>query len=193
VREVPSGEARRRGILWLILTVYLVCCASLAIISYLQSDRHVIYPLDDAYIHMDLAKNLAKHGVFGVTAYESTYCASSPLWIFLLAAIYSVSGVSVWVSLALNLVAGCALSAMTAELLIRRGASSGVTGFVGLAMIVFAALPTMALSGMEHTLHIVVAVAFVVLAAQILEERKATTRWANIAILPLTCRSADAL
>ena len=44
--------------------------AGVIIISIRQNDGHIIYTLDDSYIHMALAKNLAQHGVWGITRYE---------------------------------------------------------------------------------------------------------------------------
>lgn len=51
------------------------------------------YALDDAYIHMAMAKNLAHHGVMGATRFEFTSSSSSPLWTLLLTVAFVVSGV----------------------------------------------------------------------------------------------------
>src|SRR5438132_223114 len=45
------------------------------------------YPLDDAYIHLAVAKNLAAHGVWGVTQHGFTFANSSLAWPLLLAAL----------------------------------------------------------------------------------------------------------
>src|SRR5580658_1345815 len=55
-----------------------------------QTDGHFIYALDDPYIHLSIAKNLAQHGVWGVTQYAAASASSSPLWSFLL-------GVLIWI------------------------------------------------------------------------------------------------
>ena len=37
----------------------------------------LVYGLDDAYIHMAIAKNLARHGVWGVTPFHFASASSS--------------------------------------------------------------------------------------------------------------------
>ena len=67
--------------------------ATLLIQSLRMNQGHVVYALDDAYIHMAMGKNFARHGVWGVTPYQFTSASSSPLWTFLLSVIYFLFGV----------------------------------------------------------------------------------------------------
>ena len=70
--------------------VYLVMLG----VSLARTDGHFSYSLDDAYIHMGMAKNLANHGVFGVTPHGFTSSSSSPLWVVLVACCYRLFGVT---------------------------------------------------------------------------------------------------
>lgn len=53
-----------------------------------------IYPIDDTYIHIAMAKNLALHGVWGIEPSAPAFCSSSPLWTVILAGFYSLFGVN---------------------------------------------------------------------------------------------------
>ena len=46
---------------------------------------HVTYPLDDTYIHMAIARNVAQSGTWGINAGEFAPASSSPLWTVILA------------------------------------------------------------------------------------------------------------
>ena len=64
-------------LLWLILAI-----------SFSQNQGHLVYALDDAYIHMAMARNFAHYGVWGVTRYGFTSSSSSILWTLLLSLTY---------------------------------------------------------------------------------------------------------
>ena len=53
-----------------------------------------VYPIDDTYIHIAMAKCLAFDGTWGVEAGKTAFCSSSPLWTLLLAGLYRLFGVS---------------------------------------------------------------------------------------------------
>ena len=70
-------------LLWLILAI-----------SFSQNQGHLVYALDDAYIHMAMAGNFSHYGVWGVTRYGFTSSSSSILWTLLLSLTYYLFGVS---------------------------------------------------------------------------------------------------
>src|SRR5215207_5943541 len=79
--------------------VFLIAGKSMSVLH-----GHLSYELDDTYIHMAVARNLAEHGVWGVTRYEFTPVSSSLIWPILLASIYWVFGAIESVPLILNLI-----------------------------------------------------------------------------------------
>jgi len=113
---------------------------------------HLVYALDDAYIHMAVARSLARHGVWGVTPYEFTSSTSSLAWPLLLAVTDLVAGVREATPLVLNLLFAGA-SVLLADRLLR-GAPPVLRAVALIALVFFTPLPTLVLSGMEHTLQI---------------------------------------
>ena len=72
--------------------------------SYLLNDGHIIYALDDAYIHMAIAKNFSQKGVWGVTDEGFSSSSSSLLYTLLLSLIF-LFGPNEIAPLIINLVA----------------------------------------------------------------------------------------
>jgi len=66
----------------------------------------LVYPIDDPYIHMTIARNLALHGSWGITPGHFGPASSSPLWTLLLAATHRLVGGRDATPLVLNLMFG---------------------------------------------------------------------------------------
>lgn len=112
----------------------------------------LVYALDDAYIHMAVARNLAEHGVWGVTRYGFTSSTSSLAWPLLLAAADLVVGVREAIPLALNLVFAVAAVLVADRLL--RGATPSVRAVALVGLVLLTPLPTLVMAGMEHMLQV---------------------------------------
>jgi hypothetical protein len=124
------------------------------------NDGHLVYGLDDAYIHMAIAENFAQDGVWGVTPHEFTSSTSSPLWTFTLAVVYFFTGAQAITPLLLNwLFAWGALWAVD-DALRRSDVPALIRLAVLIAVIVWLPLNTLVLAGMEHVLQIMLAVLF---------------------------------
>jgi hypothetical protein len=111
-----------------------------------------VYALDDAYIHMAVARSLARHGVWGVTPYAFTSSTSSLAWPLLLAGADLVAGVREATPLVLNLVFA-ALAVVLADRLLGGVPPWGRAAAL-VALVFLTPLPTLVLAGMEHTLQI---------------------------------------
>ncbi len=145
------------------LAAALTCCAALlaafTVAMLRRADGHLVYPLDDTYIQMAIAKNLAVHGVWGVTRYEFSGAGSSLFWPILLASVDRLTGVHEWSPLLLNALAAFAVLAL-AYVILQRHIASATAQLLALGLIVVAApLNTLVVVGMEHTVECAAALA----------------------------------
>jgi hypothetical protein len=119
---------------------------------------HIAYTLDDPEIHLAVARNLVRHGTWGVSpgVYESA--SSSPLWTLLLAPFVWVFGShSQPVPFVLNLIAAAwLLYRFSAIAIVNVRRDYGGWLLLALLPVIVLYLPTLAFIGMEHTLHAVI-------------------------------------
>jgi hypothetical protein len=162
---------RRHWVLWLALIALAVSILQVISVSLPENDGRLLYALDDAYIHMAVAKNFTRHGVWGVTQYGFTSSTSSVLWPLLLSGVYAIFGVNEIAPLLLNIVFA-ALAVVTAYRILARTEASPVFVAAGLlAVIYLTPLPNLIFTGMEHTLHLFLTILFVDIAVNVLLKR----------------------
>lgn len=149
-----------------VVAVYLAVVAALAVASMSRTGGRLVYPLDDTYVHMAIAKHTAVDGVWGVTSERFTSASSSPLWSALLAVVYMLTGVSDASPLVLNVAAGVALVASAYLLFVEAGMPALAAVPWSLIVVFAGTVPTLTMIGMEHTLHALLTTWFVVLAAR---------------------------
>ncbi len=135
-------------ILWVSVFIPLNSAMSL-------NNGHLIYTLDDTYIHMAMAKHLAEDGVFGVTKYQFTPTSSSPLWTLLLSLFFFIFGVSEFTPFILNLFLASLLILLLAYLLNKTKMSALLKTAILSAFIFFLPLPYLVMTGLEHILQII--------------------------------------
>jgi hypothetical protein len=157
------------GILW--ATIGLVLIQSLE-----QTQGHLVYALDDPYISMSMAKNLAGHGVWGINKDEFSSASSSLLWTLLLSLVYGVVGVHEVSPLILNLLFATLLVS-GAYLVVRRYTSQRVFILLVLVAIIFLSpLASLIFCGLEHVAHTLLTILFVYVSARSLSEEKPESR-----------------
>jgi hypothetical protein len=136
--------------------------------SFYQNQGHVVYALDDAYIHMAMASNFSHYGVWGVTRYEFTSSSSSILWTLLLSLTYYLFGVSQIVPLAWNVLFAVLVLGATYAILAWYKLPPWLKFATLLAIIFLIPLPALILSGLEQNLQTLLALLVTFLAARML-------------------------
>ncbi len=124
-----------------------------------QTGGTFVYAQDDPYIHLTLARTLAQSGVWGIRPDEFAGASSSPLWTVLLAALQRAGAVADWWPLVVNLAAGIGVLLVLAWIIEREGLRRFAIPLL-LAVVLVTPLPTLALIGLEHTLFVLLALAF---------------------------------
>ncbi len=156
-RRVVCCKSFPLAVGWLILTFLLLLVYSRGLSN---TGGSFCYVLDDAYIHMSIARNLAMHGVWGVTREAFSSSSSSPLWTLLLAGCFAVVGPNSMVPFWLNIVMSYLLVAAAWHIMLRRGMTNIWAGIVLIALVVCVPMMPIVFAGMEHVLHALLAIVF---------------------------------
>ena len=113
-----------------------------------------IYPLDDAYIHMALARNMAEYGTWGISPKAYAPVSSSPLYTLLLTLLWKIHPWALW-----PLIVNFLMGSLFLIYLDRALPIHGWRRVWFISSVLFGVpLPLVVVLGMEHTLHITVMV-----------------------------------
>ena len=156
-----SLRNERRGHLALLIAIatYTATTAAILFASYRMASGHFIYTLDDPYINMAMAKNLALHGVWGVSPYEFSSSTSTPFFMLLLSLIYRLTGPDQFVPFALSWVFGLC-SIYVAWQIVTESLTILWQTVALVAVVLFAPLFVVGTLGMEHSLHLFLTLLF---------------------------------
>jgi len=116
-------------------------------------DGQFAYPLDDSFIHLAMAKNIAFEGVWGVTSHEFSSTSSSPLFTVILSSLMKIFGNVHTLPLYLNAIL---LFLFIAYLNLKSyWSDQGHQGGIITIAVMIIALPiNLAAMGMEHILQL---------------------------------------
>jgi hypothetical protein len=147
-------------------------------LSLRRTEGHFVYALDDPYIHMAMAKNVALHGVWGVTADAFSSSSSSLIWTALLAAMFALLGVRDLIPFFLNIVLATVMVVVANRVLLRAVPllSRAQRLMLLLVLLLAAPLPALVFAGQEHILHMIATVIFVFAAAEWIGRHDASMR-----------------
>lgn len=112
-----------------------------------------VYPIDDTYIHLAMAGNLAENGVWGVRPDEMAFCSSSPLWTLLLAGLFCLTGVTEVVPWVVALVCNLASLVVVCRFLSANKAGPAGQFFGAMAVAMAGPFTCTTALGMEHAMH----------------------------------------
>jgi len=131
-----------------------------------------IYALDDAYIHLAVAKNFALYKVWGVTKYQFSSSTSSLLWPLFLSLLMKIFGVSQYYPLFINIALFFAILLLSYLILKSHHLPSWLI-LVALLLIIFVTpLPLLVIYGLEHLLQIFLSLVFIYFLNKIVIEDK---------------------
>lgn len=138
--------------------ILMVVCVLVLMCDWPSPQVWFVYALDDAYIHLAVAKNLAESFTWGFNPGEFSSPTSSLLWPVLLMP-FAWLDVGQYLPLIFNMVAAAILAVVIHRELVRYCRLDLSIGFATLIMLV-ALVPSIALSGMEHVLHAALTILF---------------------------------
>ncbi|CAD7803595.1 hypothetical protein CHRY9390_01100 [Chryseobacterium aquaeductus] len=140
------------------VSIFFVLCFGYYINVLYKTDFHYTYVLDDAYIHLAMAKNFALHNVWGVTSHEFSSSSSSPLFTYLLSLTIEFLGNNDQFPLYLNIVFGVGVFYFLNRYYSEFFQNVRNVVFAILFTVFFAVLHLQMMSGMEHLLHVLLIV-----------------------------------
>ena len=113
-----------------------------------------VYPLDDAYIHLAIARNIAENGTWGIEKGVPVFASSSPLWTLLLALAIKVVGCREWLPLAFSYLFALGIPLMVFRFWKDAGLPPRRALAAGVVLVLVMPITTLANLGMEHALHV---------------------------------------
>lgn len=145
------GRSHQRAIVWAGVSGALFVYTAFMAIAASRAGWVFEYPLDDVYIHLAIAEQIAGGG-YGVNPGENASAASSPLYPFLLTP-YAGTALHRWMPLAWNLAGLVIAAALFAQAMAWAGLAR--SGVILAALAPFAlAIYVTAFTGMENVLHV---------------------------------------
>ena len=111
------------------------------------------YPLDDTYIHMSIAKNIAQNGTWGINAHQFSAASSSILYSVLLALLFKIFSVTTLMPFIVNIITAIILVIVIQRRLEKENVDYKWQFIILFLVIFFTPLSAQVISGMEHTLQ----------------------------------------
>ena len=179
---------RRVGAHWPLYANILILCVAvtaLVVAGKRRTGGEYVCPLDDAYIHMSMARTLVQDHAWGVTPARFGSSSSSLLWEPLLAGSFRLFGLHAITPLVLATVFGCGVLVVAYTAFRRHGLSTIATLVALLLLQMAVPLPVLAFSAMEHVLQLLIDLGFILVVAGLLASDKPRQPARYLALLAL--------
>lgn len=128
--------------------------------NFYNRNHYFSYPLDDTYIHLGIAKNLAQHGIWGITPFEFSSASSSILYTLLLATSIKLFGANTFLPLIINYLSFIGLVLVSCQIAKKERFKVSQLILLTIALF-FVPITALVMSGMEHVLQLVLFVQLV--------------------------------
>jgi hypothetical protein len=156
----------------------VVVAAALAQALFVLTERRIAgapgFPLDDSWIHLHFARNLAEGFGFVYNPGQPVAGSTAPLWTLLLAAAFAIAGASPAVAKTLGVAMAIAAGLVTRRAALAAGASAPAALAAAVGLTWTGALAWGALSGME------VSLAALLVAAALWSHARERTGWTAV-------------
>ncbi len=164
---------------WPLLPALAAFAAAMAVIilGHVQATGQFTYALDDAYIHLAIARSLAGSGTWGIAPGVFASASSSPLWTLALTAASLPLGPQLLLALVVNLVLAAGFLVMAWWLLGRSGVGPGWSAALLLALAFATPLPALVVGGMEHVAQAIAVILLAWFAAGTLARPSLVPAW----------------
>ncbi len=152
-------KGKKEGIFWIALPPLLAIIITVSLFFFFLfrslkiNEGQFVYLLDDAYIHLALAKNIFRHHLWGVNPFQFAAASSAPFWVILLSFLFQFHLSPLW-PLVINIFSAIGIL-IAADFLLRQLGLSTIRArlFILISLIFIAPFTALIFSGMEHLFH----------------------------------------
>ncbi|MHA4811877.1 hypothetical protein ACX0G9_27525 [Flavitalea flava] len=152
--KTVNKSLTKNWVLWSAIAAFLLPVLVIEFMVMQTTHGVFAYPVDDTFIHLAIARNLAFYGVWGISPHEFVSASSSIIYPLLLGSSIKIFGVHTFIPFVINMIAGVILLAVMQRWLDKQEVKPTAQLIVLLAVIFLMPLPVLAMSGMEHVLQL---------------------------------------
>lgn len=140
------------------MVLFFGICGIYILLMLSKTENHFTYIIDDAYIHLSIAKNFALHKVWGMTQYDFSSSSSSPIFTFVISVLIYLFGNHELIPLVFNAVCSFFIIFFLNKYYFSFFKENRYIIIASLFTVFFAVLHLQLLIGMEHSLHALIVI-----------------------------------